>query len=199
MHMIYSRGNNSIPTGTARQRPAQFRQRDAGFSLIELLVYIAVSTIIISAIVAFGFWIIRANAKTKLTREMIDSARSALETMSYEIKKSQSVYTPTAVFGANPGQLSLEQKIAAPGGETKAFVDFFQCGAALCLKKEGAAPVSLIGDKLKVSKLIFTQLANSATSTSIQINLKLESTASTTMAEYSDSIDLTATANLRVF
>jgi len=110
----------------------QFNQ---GFSLIELLLYVAIITIVISAIVGFGSWAIQVGTKTKVNSEVVNNARLAMDTMVYEIKKAHSVYTPTSVFNVHPGQLSLEQ-LNATTTESSSFVDFFLCDQAIVLREK---------------------------------------------------------------
>lgn len=164
-----------------------------GFTLIELLVYIATLVIIIGAIVVFSIIAIRSGSKIKANAEVLDNARRAMEIMTYEIKKSRAVYSPTSKFDINPGQLSLEQT-AGVSNETIGFVDFFQCGEGLCLKREGNQPINFLSGRVKATNLKFEQLINSASAVSIQITLRVESTVS---SDYMSGIELTNTALLR--
>lgn len=169
-----------------------------GFTLIEMLVYIALVAIIVSVIVAFAFWMIQISAKAKVNSEVLSNARRALETMAYEIKKSKSVYAPTSVFDRNPGQLGLKQTAAAGTDETTTVIDFFLCGQSLCLKREKAGPIALTGSSVRVTNLSFSRRLNSAAAESIRIVLKVESLASS-RPEYASSIELMGTANLRSY
>ena len=170
----------------------------AGFSLIEMLLYVALVATIISSVVFFGIWIIQVSAKSRVNSEVLVNARRAMETMVYEIRKSQSVYAPTSVFDSSPGQLSLEQTNVAGSDESSNFIDFFICGQALCLKREKTNPVALTNSSVRVTSLIFSQRLNSIDNPSLQIKLRVESLSSA-RPEYADSIDLTTTANLRSY
>ena len=170
----------------------------AGFSLIEMLLYIALVVIIISSIVFFGIWAIQVGAKTKTNSEVLGNARRAMETMVYEIRRSKSVYAPTSNFDTDPGQLSLEQTNATGADESSGFIDFFICNQALCLKREKADPVALTNSSVRVTSLIFNQRLNSVDSPSIRISLRVAS-ASSTMPGETTLIDLTTAANLRSY
>ncbi len=169
-----------------------------GFSLLEMLIYIALVAIIISSVVFFGIWAIQVGAKTKANSEVLGNARRALETMVYEIRRSQSLYAPTSIFDASPGQLSLEQTSAAGAAESSNFIDFFLCGQSLCLKREQSEPILLTSSYVRVTSLTFNQRLNSVSSPSIKITLQVAS-ASSTRPEETASIDLTTTANLRSY
>lgn len=170
-----------------------------GFSLIELIVYVGVMVILTSAIVFFAIWAIQIGSKIKINYALTNNARRAMEVMTYEIRKSKSVYAPTSVFGVSPGQLSLEQTVVAGSPETAIFIDFFQCGQSLCEKKEGQDVVALTNDQVKITNLSFTQLLNSSAVPSIQISFRLEAANSSTRPEYSGFIELTSTATLRPY
>ena len=170
-----------------------------GFTLIEMLVYVAVVAVLISVIAAFAVWAIQVGSKTKINYEMADNGRRAMEKMVYEIKKSKSIYAPASIFEINPGQLSLEQVTTSIPGETATFIDFFQCGNALCEKKEGQAPQALTNERVKLTSLKFFRLLNSTTTPSVQISLKLESAASSTRSEYAGSLELINAVTLRSY
>jgi type II secretory pathway pseudopilin PulG len=166
-----------------------------GFTLIELIVYVAAVSIVIGAIIIFAIWATRLGTKIKINYAISNNARRAMETMVYEIKKSRSAYTPTSIFATNPGQLSLQQVATTTPGEITTYVDFFKCGDGLCLKKEGAEPQALTSSQVKITNLIFTQILNAST-TSIQINLGVKSTLYSSDPRYETSINLISTATL---
>jgi len=169
----------------------------SGFTLIEVLVYIAIVVIIVSVIIIFSASAIQIGIKIKTNAEIIDNSRRAMETMIYEIERSRSVYVPTSIFDVNPSQLSLEQTTSTPAGETATFVDFFKCGQALCLKREGMGPVSLTTNQMKLTNLTFSQLLNPNSPPSVQIKLKIESASVSSLPAYTGWLESTSTANLR--
>jgi len=190
---IFSSAKNRLLNGNW-----QPSKKDRGFTLVEMLAYIAILVILVTVIIIFAFWTIRAGSKIKTNYELADNARRALDTMIYEIKKSKSVYTPTSIFDVNPGQLGLEQ-VASSTTETLTFVDFFKCGNSLCLKREGASPVALTNNRVKITSLTFSQLLNSTATPSVQISLRVESSATSTNPEYAGVLELTSTATLRTY
>lgn len=168
-----------------------------GFTLIEILVYIAVLSIIILSVSSFFLWAVRSNVKTKIMRETLDNARRAMEIITYEIKEAESVYVPTSVSGSHPGQLSLETAKYLPSGETTTYIDFYLCGDRLCLKKESQNPVALTSDRVKISNLIFSQIAT--TTSCVQIDLRVDFKTSAEQPEYQGSINLSSVASLRSY
>jgi len=169
-----------------------------GFTLIEILVYIAVSSIIILAVSSFFLWTNRSSAKINASREVLTNSKRAVETMSYEIRHAERIYTPTSVFSSSTGQLSLETKNYNQQGETTSYIDFFICQDQLCLKKEGQSPIILTSEKVKIDNLKFFHI-NSTSTASVQINLEMSYIAPSDKLEYQASINTTSTVSLRTY
>ena len=167
---------------------------------MEIVVYVGVFSIILGSLAFFAFWALRAGAKAKMEQEVLNNGRRAMEIMTYEIKKSKSVYDPTSIFDSNPGQLSLEQETSSLPQEKETFIDFFRCGQALCLKRESQNPVALTSANVILTNLNFSKISNSATSTSVRIKINLESTRSPWGAEEAKSkLWLQTSANLNAY
>jgi len=170
-----------------------------GFTLVEILVYVCVLTILIGSVYSLFLWVIRSATKAKVMRETLNNARRAMEIMTAEIREAKSVYTPTSAFSTSTGQLSLETKKYLPEGEETTYLDFYLCQKHLCLKKEGEDPIPLTSDNVEVEKLEFNQIATTSTIPSIQIFLKVDYKAPTERAEYQASVQLVSTASLRAY
>ncbi|MBI1866174.1 MAG: hypothetical protein HYS02_00200 [Candidatus Staskawiczbacteria bacterium] len=153
---------------------------------MEVVVFVAVFSIISLAVISSLFWMNNSNSKTKAARESGENARRALEIITYEIRGAKSVYSPTTTLN----QLSLETLRYLPDGENNTFIDFFLCGSAICLKKESQSPVSLTSDGVQVADLQFSQILNGDTA-SIKISL--------TVNHSNTSTTLTSTASLRSY
>jgi len=165
------------------------------FTLIEILVYIAVLAIITVAISSFFLWFIHSNTKARAMRETLDNTRRAVEIMTYEIKEAKSIYTPTTTST----QLSLETTKHLPEEEKTTYIDFYLCGTRLCLKKESQTPVALTSDRVVVNNLEFLEITTTPTAPSIQVNLKADYKNPTGRPEYQASVNLTSTAALRSY
>lgn len=157
-----------------------------GFTLIEILIYVAVLAIITSASFSFILWAIHSNSKVKAMGETLYNARRAMEIMTYEIKKAKSISSSsTATY------LCLENDFTT---------EFYLCGTTsniLCQKKGLEDPIFLTSDKVEVNNLEFTQIAT--TTPSIQINLKVDYKNPADRSEYRASVNATSTASLRSY
>lgn len=169
--------------------------RNKGFTLIEILIYISVLAIIVLAVSSFFLWTSRSGAKITAMREVIDNSRRAMEIMTYEIKESKSIYSPTSILT----QLSLETTHHLPLGETSSYIDFYLCGTQICLKKESESPIALTSNRVRVINLVFSQIATTSTVPSIQINFKIDYKTLAERPEYQASFNTTSTVSLRSY
>ena len=128
-------------------------------------------------------------------RETLSNGRGAMEKMVYEIREAQSIYSPTTTST----QLSLETWHYLPEGESSSYIDFFLCGAQICLKKESQDPIPLTSEKVEVKELKFWQIATTSTVPSIQINLELSYKNPHNRPEYQASFNATSTVSLRSY
>ncbi|OGZ66684.1 MAG: hypothetical protein A3C50_02240 [Candidatus Staskawiczbacteria bacterium RIFCSPHIGHO2_02_FULL_43_16] len=168
-----------------------------GFSLVEVLVSVAISSFVLLAILGFVFWMNVTNLKTKANANTLENARRILDVIAYEIKGAENVYSPTT--GA--AQLSLKTLRHLPLDEDVTFIDFFLCGADstdICLKKESQVPVVLNAGNVAITSLSFSQIANGA-NTSVKISLTVENKNPTNETSQSSLVTLDSTVSLRSY
>jgi len=164
-----------------------------GFTLTELIVYIAIFVILITTVTLFAMAFIKTTTKSRIKKEVASGTYSAMKTMVYEIKRANSVYTPTSVFDSYPGQLSLETSQELPEGEQTTYLDFYLDSDRLYLKREGQNPQLLISKNLKVTNLEFEYLASVPESIRIDLTMEYDTTAS----EYQYSYSLSSAGSIR--
>ncbi len=165
-----------------------------GFTIIEVLIAVSILGMMLLLLMAFIFGLNFSNYKTKSDREVLENARRALDQITYEIKNAQSIYTPTTT----QNQLSLQTTHYLPTGETTTFVDFFLCGAALCLKKESGAPIILTSDSVQISNLTFTQIKNT-NFPSVRVSMTVDYRNPDAGSGHFASITLSSTASVRSY
>lgn len=180
-------------------RPACLPARQArqGFTLIELIIYISTFAIIITILTLFVFNLINIQAKTRISKEVLENSQRAMEIMLWEIKHAQGIYSPTSLFGGNPGQLSLITSQNTPLGETFTYVDFYlDDDNRLGLKKEGIQAEALTSEKINIKKLVFSYLTDGINQ-SIRIELLATYNIPEGRPDYQATTTLISSANLR--
>jgi prepilin-type N-terminal cleavage/methylation domain-containing protein len=165
------------------------------FTLIEVLIYVAILSIILLIVAGFLLWSGRSNTKAKVINETTYNARRAIEIVSHEAKEAIGVYVPTSLFADPSGQLSLETLNYLPPGETTTYIDFYLCSDQICLKKENQDPISITSNNIIINRLEFNQIAT----TSVQISITADYKTSSGKDEYQTSVNVTSTAALRTY
>jgi|GEM_PF-980500 len=170
--------------------------KNEGFTLIEIIVSLAIFSFIMIVVVSFLFATNFSNTRSKADRETQENARRLLDQIVYEAKSAKGIYTSTTTSS----QLSLETTHYLPTGETTTYIDFFLCGSdlkSLCLKKESQNPIVLNSDSVQITSLTFTTLLNNGTIPSLQIALTVGSKNSSSDPANSASISLSSTVSIR--
>ena len=144
----------------------QFNNKQKGVTFIEMLVYLAVFTVIFFILTSFIVWTYRANTKAIAMRNVENNAQRAMQIILKEIRQAKSIYTPTV----SESQLSLETTVDLPAGETSTYADFFLCGTQICLKRESQEVFALTSNKVKVSNLEFVQFESSTIIPHVQVS-----------------------------
>lgn len=165
-----------------------------GFTIMEIVVYVAVLGLLVSSVASFFLWASNVSAKNQAMAEVLNNIQRTLVTITAEIRKAKTVYTPTA----SASQLSLEMSDSLGAGETSGFIDFFLCGEQLCLKKEGQPVLAITSNKVVVSYLSFTTINYSSTTASIQVGLKIDYKGGAGKTASQAAFSATSTAALRV-
>lgn len=170
-----------------------------GFTLVELLVYVAVLGIVLASFLTFLLWVVKSQTKTDAMRQVLAAGQRSLEVFSREAALAQAVYTPTSVFNSSPGQVSLQTGAHIPTGETSSYIDFYQCEDKLCMKRESQNPLAITSDKVSLTNLSFSHVITGQNRSSIQITLTFAAKTSSPNPEYQASITLTDTVTLRSY
>lgn len=168
-----------------------------GFSLIELIIYVAVLGIVISLLTLFVFNLINVQAKIRIGRDVLENSQRAMEIMLWEIRRAQNIYSSTSFFGSHPGQLSLKTAKNTPFGEEITYLDFYlDENSRLCLKREGVEAEALTTENIKINNLSFSRLTTSG-GESIRIELSAAYNNPSGKIAYQATTTLVSSANLR--
>lgn len=170
-----------------------------GFTLIEMLMYVAIMIVVGSVLVVFIPQVTRQNAYMQAKSEVLDNATSIMATMEKEIKHSVSVYIPTTVFDTSPGQLSLETRFNTISTEESTFVDFYVDDDRLYIKREEQSAQLLLSDKIKIDSLIFTNLNAGGDYPVIRIALTASYDSSSSEVSAQSQVTLTSTVSAREY
>lgn len=162
-------------------------QRHKGFSLIEMLVYIAVLILMLAIIIDVVLSVVRSQRIIQSVMSIDNSAILGIERIEREVRQSDSVDIATSILSVNPGKLVLKSTDESGNPRT---VEFGLSSGRLMFKENGIEEGALTEARAEVTSLIFRRFASS-TIEGIRVEMTIESGTSTnyrTETFYSTSI-----------
>lgn len=164
-----------------------------GFTLIEILIYASILIVVAFALLTSLLKLTEFYNITRFEREVLANIHLGLDDIVLEIRQARSIYLPTS----QNTQISLENVLNPPAGETKTYLDFYLDNGRLCLKREGEDAQPLTSETIEVTDLDFVYLSSSTNPSSVRITIKAHYRSN--KPEYQREISLSSTATLRSF
>lgn len=162
---------------------SRFRTWNQGFTLIELILYIALVSIFISGAIFFAWDLVYGRQKAFTKQTVNQSARIAMSRIAYEIRRTQAINSLTATSielenGTNDTTISLNSDIIE-------------------LTTDGTGPYDLTSDQVSVTDLSFTDLSSTdENSQDILVSLTLTQSSTATSEHFNADTTLTETIEL---
>lgn len=153
----------------------QTNKANKGFSLLEMLVYIAILVLMLGIIMEITISVVRSHKAIKASKNVENSAMSSLERITREIRQADSVNTLSSIFDSSPGKLVLLGTDAFGNPRT---VEFYLDSGSVLLKENGADLGSLSQPEAEVNSLIFHLFSNPLSS-GVRVEIEVESGTST--------------------
>lgn len=145
-----------------------------GYTLIELLLYIAISSSILLALAGFFGMSISARVKNQSIAEVNQQGSFLLETIATAVRNSTAITAPAV--GGSAGMLSITTT-ANPA-------TFSVTDGTLNITEGTAAPVALSSSQVQVSDLIFKNLSRAATPGLVQVSFTVGRSNPNNQSEY---------------
>jgi type II secretory pathway pseudopilin PulG len=156
-----------------------------GFTLVELLAYVAIVGFVLTVIAVFTAEIIKSNRKAEITRETQENARLVMQRLSKEIRWAN------LILDFNSSEITLNT--------SEGSIRFYLGGVDLdrLFIEKGGAERELTSDKVKITHLSFVRLEPENAPDSIQINLTVENRSPSVRGEYKATASLQSSVSLR--
>lgn len=150
--------------------PTNMKQRSytKGFSLIEMLVYVSVMTVIFLIVVQTVLLFTSSYHRLTALRTLDHSASDSMERMTRDIRNATSVDALNSVFGGTTGSLSVVANLNSVSTTTK----FYLVSQALDVSINGSLIGPLTNTPVSVTALTFTSLT-SANTTAVKVDMTL--------------------------
>ncbi len=140
-----------------------------GFTLIGIIIYIAIFFLFFVALVQFSQNIVLTAEKARVIHEVEQNARFALERITREIQSADDVNVGASTFESHPGVLSLADDTLANDPTV-----FDVSDGRLRITEGAGSPILLTSSKVTVTNLVFTDLSITDRTKNIHISLTVE-------------------------
>lgn len=140
-----------------------------GFTLVEMIIYIAFFTILSLLAMQATLAAMRSFYTLRLTQNINQSATVALERMSREIRNAYDIDETLSTLGSNPGRLTLKTEDALGANTT---IEFYVSNGQMRVKESGVDKGSLLAKNTTVTNLIFRKVTT-LNSRAIKIEMTL--------------------------
>lgn len=165
-------------------------KKQSGFTLVELLLYVAIVSNLLLALAAFFSTSLTARAKNQSIFEVNQQGQASVEYIAQTIRNSSSISAPAA--GASAASLTL----VVPTGSLSPTI-FDLSGSTLQVKEGVAAYVPLTNSKVQVTALSFTNLSRPGTEGVVQVSITLSRVNNTGQNQFDYQKTFTTSAALR--
>ena len=167
-------------------------KKERGATFIELILYIALTAVFLSAMVLFAWDVIYARVKSSVQLEVVQNLRLAGKKIVYEIRNASSVN----FIASNEICLASSDSSRNP---TRIYVNSQRLRIGWGGESSDCSGLTndepLTGNQVVVSDLSFTDLSSGANSTNIRFSITVESNRA--RSEWQKSETFSGTAELR--
>ena len=161
-----------------------------GFTLIEMLLYLSILSIVILALSSFLYLSYSARIKATVIAEVEQQGNQTMSLITQNIRNTQTVTSP--VSGTSASSLTLTEYTALLSPTV-----INQTSNKLQISEGSNSAVDLSSNRVIVSGLSFQNLARSSTPGLMRIQFTLNHVNPNNLGEYTYSKAFTATASLR--
>jgi prepilin-type N-terminal cleavage/methylation domain-containing protein len=159
------------------------------FTLIELLIYMTILSLVLVSITGFFLNIISGDIKESSYQEVQQNGRFAMAKITQEIKKAIGINSPAPGSSSN----SLSLVMVTPSLNPTIF-DIN--GGKLRITQGSSAPVELTTDQTVVNNLQFANLSYAGTPGTIRVEMTINNLNPSGKSEYRASLDLKTSITL---
>jgi len=136
-------------------------KKQKGFSLVEMIIYIAILGMIVVSFINFTVTISNAKVKVYVVQEVNANMRVVMNIISQKIREAENVIVPSS----GNTSTSLDLNMSAPALD----ILFDLNGGILYLTESGETPVAITSSEVNVTNLEFTNNARSGERDSVKM------------------------------
>lgn len=163
-----------------------------GFTLIEITIYIAIIGGLFTVLVSFVLSISSSRNKSYAQQEVNANARIILSEISRKIKSANGINYSSSTFDVHPGAISLSMTSST----LNPTIINLDSSGRLIIRQGFGDPLYVSSQRVAITNLIFTNLANDANHENIGINIGFAFFSSSSL-DYSFAGSLQTAVSLR--
>lgn len=163
----------------------------AGYTLIELLLYIAMIGVLLGAVVAFFGMTTDARVKNQSITEVNEQGTYVMDYIAQTVRNASAITSPA--IGASGSSLTLTVPMASLSPTV-----FSLTSGVLQVKEGTATAVPLTSSKVQVSAFTITNLGRSGTSGIVKISFTINRLNSSGLNEYDYQRTFTTSVGIRL-
>lgn len=141
-----------------------------GFTLVEMIIYIAFFAMLSVLAINATIMVMKSFYTLRINQSISQSATTAMERISREIRNAYNVDTANSTLGTSPGRLTLLTK--TDGGALTSVEFYVTSGNQVNMKVGGADQGSLMTKTVTVTNLVFTQITTT-NSKAVKVDMTL--------------------------
>ena len=166
------------------------QEKEKGFSMVEMIIYIAIFAIFVGALITFSLNINSSRLRSQMMLEVKDQGADLMRTLTTSIKNATVINNPGT--GVSSGVLSINTSNL----QTTPTI-FSEDGEALYITEGTSSPIALTNNKVKLTNLTFTNVSQSSTPGIIKIRFTISNTASKSSPAEQYSVDFYGSSAVR--
>jgi Tfp pilus assembly protein PilW len=166
------------------------RKNYSGFTLVEVLLYLAVAILILATATIFFFTILQSRVKNQTVAEVEAQGSALLHTITQTIRNSSGINSPSQ--GGSGSSLSI---VSSDPAKDPTVFDV-QSGVARITEGVSSA-VALTNSRVSLSGLTFQNLSRTGTAGTVRVQFTLTHTNSSGRNEYNYTKTFYASGSLR--
>ena len=146
----------------------KYNTQQTGFGLIELILYLGITTIILSGISAFMILSVQSLAKGQIADNTLAQGSFAMDLILQRIRNATGTTVPTP--GGNGTSLTMTSSTPTLNPTT-----INLSGGRIMLQEGASTPVALTPTSVQITNLIFENLGQAPANGSIRVTFTIES------------------------
>lgn len=166
------------------------QSKQAGYTLIELLLYVALIGVLLTAVVGFFTLMADARVKNQTINEVNDQGVFAMESITQSLRNATNITSPAV--GTNGAQLTIVVPTAAASPTI-----FNLSGTTLQIKEGTSAAVALTNSKVQVTAFSVKNLSRASTPGIAQVSMTIARVNGSGRNEYDYSKTFTTSVAIR--